>query len=345
MSVRAVQVHAFDRPVVVDDVPEPVAGPGEVVLDVHASGLNFPDLLVVTGRYQVRPPLPFSPGKEVAGVVRATGPGVTSLDPGRRVLAQMEYGGYRERVAVPAAQCVALPEGMSCAEAGGFGLIHMTAHAALIRRARLAAGETVLVTGAGGGVGRATVTLAKALGATVIAVARDDRRRAAALEQGADHALVADPERLRDQVRGRTGGRGADVVVESVGGALFDACLRCVAWEGRLVVVGFAGGDIPSVPAGYLLVKNIAVLGLQGSDYRDREPGYLRDMLTELLDLHTRGRLPSPVEAVYPLDEAAAALTRLEQGGLTGRLVLGPADCGCRIVPAADPETTEEAYP
>jgi NADPH:quinone reductase-like Zn-dependent oxidoreductase len=331
MTVRAVRVHAFGSPadVVVENVPAPKPGPGEVVIDVHASGLNFPDLLVVSGRYQVRPPLPFSPGKEVAGVVVEAAPDVASPRPGQRVMAQLEYGGYRERVSVPAELCVPVPDGMSCAEAGGFGLVHLTAHAALVRRARLRAGEIVLVTGAGGGVGGAVVGLAKALGATVIAVARDERRRAASLGQGADHALVADPATLRDQVRELTGGHGADVVVESVGGDLFAACLRCVAWEGRLVVVGFAGGDIPSVKAGYLLVKNIGLLGLQASDYRDREPAYLRAVLAELLALHGEGALRASVEAVFPLEKAAEALAGLERGGLTGRLILGPRACGC----------------
>jgi NADPH:quinone reductase len=322
--VRAVVVERFGAPevLVVRDVPPPEAGPGEVVVDVRAAGVNYPDLLVVGGTYQILPPLPFTPGKEIAGVVREVGAGVSGLGPGQRVLAQVEHGGYQERVAVPAAHVVPIHDGIGFPEAAAFGLVHLTAHVALVRRARLQPGETVLVTGAGGGVGAAGVQLAKAFGARVIAVVKDASRVAAAGDLGADHVLPADPAGLRDAVRDLTGGRGADVVLEAVGGDVFRAALRATAWEGRLVVIGFASGEIPEIKAGHLLVKNISVLGLQVSDYRDREPTAVREVLAELLRLHAEGRLRAPVAATFPLEHAARALAELRAGAVGGRLVL-----------------------
>jgi NADPH:quinone reductase len=322
--VRAVVVERFGAPevLVVRDVPEPAAGPGVVVVDVRAAGVNFPDLLVVGGTYQILPPLPFTPGKEIAGVVREVGAGVTGLEPGRRVLAQLEHGGYQERVAVPATQVVPIHDGIGFPEAAAFGLVHVTAHFALVRRARLQPGETVLVTGAGGGVGAAAVQLAKAFGAHVIAAVKDASRVGSARDLGADHVLPADPAALRDRVRDLTDGRGADVVLEAVGGDVFRAALRATAWEGRLVVIGFASGEIPEIKAGHVLVKNISVLGLQVSDYRDREPAVVHEVLAELLRLHADGLLRAPVAAVHPLEHAAKALDELRAGAVGGRLVL-----------------------
>ena len=322
--MRAVVVERFGAPevLVVRDVPPPAAGPGEVVVDVHAAGVNYPDLLVVGGAYQFLPPLPFTPGKEVAGVVGEVGAGVSGLEPGQRVLAQVEHGGYQERLAVPAAQVVPIHDDIGFPEAAAFGLVHLTSHFALVRRARLQPGETVLVTGAGGGVGAAGVQLAKAFGARVIAVVRDGSGVAAAHALGADHVLPVDPAGLRDRVRDLTGGRGADVVLESVGGEVFRAALRATAWEGRIVVIGFASGEIPEIKAGHVLVKNISVLGLQVSDYRDREPGAVREVLAELLQLHADGRLRVPLAATFPLEDAAKALDALRAGAVGGRIAL-----------------------
>jgi NADPH:quinone reductase len=266
--------------------------------------------------------LPFTPGKEVAGVVREVGAGVSALEPGQRVLAQVEHGGYQERLAVPAAQVVPIHEGIGFPEAASFGLVHLTAHVGLVRRARLQPGETVLVTGAGGGVGSAGVQLAKAFGARVIAVVRDGSGVAAARALGADHVLTADPAGLRDQVRDLTDGRGVDVVLESVGGEVFRAALRVTAWEGRIVVIGFASGEIPEIKAGHVLVKNISVVGLQVSDYRDREPAATREVLADLLRLHADGRLRVPLAATFPLEDATKALDALRAGAVGGRIAL-----------------------
>jgi NADPH:quinone reductase-like Zn-dependent oxidoreductase len=321
--MRAALVESFGPPdsLVTGEAADPVAGPREVLVEVAAAGVNFPDVMVVAGTYQILPERPFSPGKEVAGTVRAVGAGVDRFRIGDRVLAQIEYGGYAELVVAPDSQVVALPDGMPFPEAAALGLAAITAHFALVRRAQLRPGETVLVTGAGGGVGSAGVQIAKALGATVIAVARDEERATLAEEQGADHVLVAGPS-LREEVLALTDRRGADVVLESVGGDVFAQALRCTAWEGRLVVIGFASGDLPTIKAGHLLVKNLAVLGIQVSDYRDREPETVRQVIEELLDLHVQGRLTVPIDRTYPLEEAATALAAVEAGGLRGRVVL-----------------------
>jgi NADPH:quinone reductase-like Zn-dependent oxidoreductase len=321
--MRAAVVETFGPPtsLVTAEVADPEPAAGEVVIEVAAAGVNFPDVLVVAGEYQILPDRPFSPGKEVAGTVHAVGEGVTEFSPGDRVMAQIEHGGYAERVAVPEAQLVALPDGVAFPEAAALGLGAITAHFALVRRARLQPGETVLVTGAGGGVGSAGVQIAKALGAQVIAVAQDEERAALAKSQGADHVVLAGPS-LREEVRELTEGRGADVVLELVGGDVFAQSLRATAWEGRVVVIGFASGEIPAIKAGHLLVKNIAVLGLQVSDYRDREPAAVRRAIEHMLDLHVAGRLTVPVARTYPLDKAGVALEAVRSGRVAGKVVL-----------------------
>lgn len=321
--MRAALVQEFGPPetLVTGELADPVAGPGEVLVEVAAAGVNFPDVLVVAGSYQILPERPFSPGKEIAGTVRAVGEGVDRLAVGDRVLAQIEHGGYAELVAVPEPQVVALPDAVPFVDAAAFGLGAITAHFALVRRAGLRPGETVLVTGAGGGVGSAGVQLAKALGATVIAVAQDEERAALARAQGADSVVTAGPT-LRDEVLALTEGRGADVVLELVGGEVFAQSLRCTAWEGRLVVIGFASGDLPTIKAGHVLVKNIAVLGLQVSDYRDREPESVRAAIEHLLQLYVDGRLTVPVARTYPLEQAGAALEAVRAGSVAGKVVL-----------------------
>lgn len=340
--MRAAVVEAFGPPrsLVTAELADPVAGPGDVLIEVAAAGVNFPDILVVAGTYQILPERPFSPGKEVAGTVRAVGAGVGRFRAGDRVLAQVEHGGYAELVAVPEDQVVSLPDGVPFPEAAAFGLGAITAYFALVRRANVRPGETVLVTGAGGGVGSAGVQLAKALGASVIAVAQDDGRAALATKQGADHALVAGPT-MRDEVLRLTGGRGADVVLELVGGDVFAQSLRATAWEGRLVVIGFASGELPVIKAGHLLVKNISVLGLQVSDYRDREPDAVRGALEQLLGLFLEGRLSVPIARTYPLDEAGAALEAVRTGEVAGKVVLTCGPAGTTEDPARPGEDRE----
>ena len=319
------QFGALDA-LVIEDRPSPHPGPGEALVNIHAAGVNFPDLLVIQGKYQFLPPLPFSPGKECAGVIQSVGAGVTRLKPGDRVLVQVEYGAYAQQVVTKAVNCHVIPAAMSYPEAAAMGLTYMTAHFALVERARIKSGEMVLVTGAAGGVGLATVQVAKALGATVLAAVSTPVKAAAAKASGADHIIDTGVSNLRDslreQVYAAVGKRGADVIVDSVGGDVFDACLRAIAWCGRIVVVGFAGGRIPEIKAGHILVKNISVIGLQFSDYRDREPEKCLAARKQLFDLYNAGRLKPHVMATYPLERYSEALALVRDRKVIGKVVL-----------------------
>lgn len=322
--MRAMLVKQFGAPeqMSLEDLPTPVPGPGEVLIDARAIGVNFPDLLVIEGTYQILPELPFSPGKEVAGVVRAVGPGVESPNVGERVMAQVEHGAYREQVLAEANNVAVLPESVGYEAGAAFGLGYLTVYFGLVRRARLKPGEWVLVTGASGGVGSAGVQLAKALGARVIAVGRTEDKRNFALEQGADHTIEFEPEGFKERVMELTDGHGADVILESVGGELFRACMRAIAWEGRLVIIGFAAGEIPTVKAGHVLVKNMDLIGVQSSDYREREPESFREAQEELLGLLTHGKIGVQVTATYPLEAAAEALEEIRDSRVRGKVVL-----------------------
>jgi NADPH2:quinone reductase len=322
--VRAMLVKQFGAPeqMSLEDLPTPVPGPGEVLIDARAIGVNFPDLLVIEGTYQILPELPFSPGKEVAGVVRAVGPGVESPNVGERVMAQVEHGAYREQVLAEANNVAVLPESVGYEAGAAFGLGYLTVYFGLLRRARLMPGEWVLVTGASGGVGSAGVQLAKALGARVIAVGRTEDKRNFALEQGADCTIEFEPEGFKERVMELTDGHGADVILESVGGELFRACMRAIAWEGRLVIIGFAAGEIPTVKAGHVLVKNMDLIGVQCSDYREREPESFREAQEELLGLLTHGKIGVQVTATYPLEAAAEALEEIRDSRVRGKVVL-----------------------
>jgi NADPH:quinone reductase len=322
--VRAMLVKQFGAPeqMSLEDLPTPVPGQGEVLIDARAIGVNFPDLLVIEGTYQILPELPFSPGKEVAGVVRAVGPGVESPNVGERVTAQVEHGAYREQVLAEANNVAVLPESVGYEAGAAFGLGYLTVYFGLLRRARLEPGEWVLVTGASGGVGSAGVQLAKALGARVIAVGRTEDKRNFALEQGADHTIEFKPEGFKERVMELTDGHGADVILESVGGELFRACMRAIAWEGRLVIIGFAAGEIPTVKAGHVLVKNMDLIGVQSSDYREREPESFREAQEELLGLLTHGKIGVQVTATYPLEAAAEALEEIRDSRVLGKVVL-----------------------
>lgn len=310
----------------VETLPDPVAGAGEVLVEVHVAGLNYPDILVIEGRYQFLPPRPFSPGKELAGTVRAVGPGVTRCRAGDRVMALVEYGAWAERVVVPEPQCFVLPADMPFEQAAAMGIAHQTAWFALTDRAHVAPGETVLVTGAAGGVGLACLEVAAALGAVPIAGITNPAREPLVRAHGAAHvADLAAPDlrsALRRQMQAVTDGRGVDVVLDPVGGDVFDAALRALAWRGRLVVIGFAAGRIPEVKANYLLVKNIAVSGLQVSDYRDRDPAWMQRAQTDLFAMFTAGRLHPEVTARFPLEGFAEGLALFTQRGMHGKAVL-----------------------
>ncbi|HEV2336799.1 MAG TPA: NADPH:quinone oxidoreductase family protein [Stellaceae bacterium] len=327
--MRAIVVSEFGPPesLRVAEVAVPQPGPGKVVVRVHAAPVNYVDMLVVGGTYQFLPPFPFIPGKGPAGVVTTLGPGVTGLAIGERVLAMAEAGGYAEAVAVAADQCYPLPARMSFTEAATLSLVYDTAWFALRERARLAPGESVLVLGASGGVGQAAVQLAHAMGARVLAGIMRPERAAAALAAGADAVIDLSRENLRDglreQVHAATGGAGADIVLDPLGGNIFEAAIRALAWGGRLVVIGFAaGGAIPTLKTNYLLLKNIEISGLQISDYRKRRPAQMAACFAEIFALYEAGKIKSAAATVFPLERAGEALAALRDRRIDGRAVL-----------------------
>jgi len=328
--MRAVVVHEHGpaRSQRVETLPDPVPGPGQVVIDAHAIGVNYPDLLVIEGKYQFLPPRPFTPGKEVAGVVSAVGEGVARVRPGDRVMAQREYGTYCEKLLSPEATCYRMPDAMSFEEGAALGLAYQTSHFALVERGGFRPGETVLVTGASGGVGLAGVEIAKALGATVIAGVTGRDKGELCRRHGADHVIdLTAPDlrnSLREQVRAAVGSRGVDIVLENVGGEVFDGALRALAWCGRMVVVGFASMRLPEVKANYLLVKNISVVGLQWSDYRERDPEWVQRVQDELYALYADGKLRPHIGERFPLERFADALERFKTRGVLGKMLLLP---------------------
>ncbi|MEM8646502.1 MAG: NADPH:quinone oxidoreductase family protein [Pseudomonadota bacterium] len=327
--MKAVMVDEFGplETATVRDVPDPQPGAGEVVIALGAADVNFPDILVMEGAYQFKPPLPFSPGKAGAGIVEAIGDGVTRFKQGDRVAVEVEYGAYAEKVLAVEHLCYPLPDGISFTAAAALCLVYQTAHFALVERAGFKAGDTVLVLGASGGVGLAAVQLAKALGAkTVIAGVRALSKAQAVRDGGADLVVDLSVETLRDDLRDQvnvaTGGHGADVVIDPVGGAAHAAALRAMAWRGRMVIVGFASGDIPQIRSNYLLVKNIAVSGLQWSDYRDRDPDAVAAVQAEIFALCKSGKLVPHISRVFAMDDFATALGMLKAGQAEGKIVL-----------------------
>ncbi len=326
MKALIVTEHGPLEKLSLGEFPDPKPGKGEVLVDVHAASVNFPDLLVIGGTYQNLPPRPFVPGKDLAGVVAAVGEGVTRVKPGDRVLAQIEHGAFAERAVVREVLCFVMPTKMRFEDGAAMGLVYLTAHNAMVERAQLRAGETVLVTGAAGGVGLACVQLAKALGAVVVAAVSSDEKAEVARASGADHIVRTDMPDLREsfrkQVFDAAGKRGIDLVLENVGGDVFDASLRVMAWCGRLVIIGFAGGRIPEVKAGYLLVKNISLIGLQSSDYRERAPEVVRTAYEQLFALYEQGKIKPHVMAAYPMKDYLTALHAVKDRKVLGKVVI-----------------------
>ncbi len=326
MQALIINEHGPLEKLSLGEFPDPKPGKGEVLIDVHAASVNFPDILVIGGTYQNLPPRPFVPGKDLAGVVAAVGAGVTRVKVGDRVMAQIEHGAFAERAVVREALCFVMPTAMRFEEGAAMGLVYLTAHNAMVERAQMKAGETVLVTGAAGGVGLACVQLAKALGATVIAAVSSADKAQVARDNGADHVIRTDVADLREsfrkQVFDAVGKRGVDLVLDSVGGDVFDACLRVMAWCGRLVIIGFAAGRIPEVKMGYLLVKNISLIGLQSSDYRERAPEVVRKAHEHLFALYDQGKIKPHVMTAYPMKDYLAALNTVKDRKALGKVVI-----------------------
>jgi NADPH2:quinone reductase len=318
--VRAALITALTGPDAVevrDDVPEPVPRPGHVLVDVEFAGVVFPDVLQTRGEYQLRPELPFTPGCEVAGVVREDAGGFTAGD---RVAAIPLIGGFAETVAVEADTVFPLPDLMPFDKAAATPLNYLTMHFAFTRRAKLQSGETVVVHGAAGGVGTAACQLAAAYGARVIAVVSTPDKGEVARAAGAHEVVLVDG--FRDEVRRLTDGRGVDVVVDPVGGDRFTDSLRCLAREGRLVVLGFTGREIPTVKVNRLLLSNTTVMGAASAEFWRTEPGYAAQQWRDLVPLMQSGAIDPPIGSVFTLDQAAAAIREMDQRRAAGRLLL-----------------------
>jgi NADPH2:quinone reductase len=322
--MRAILCKAYGPPesLVFEEVASPEPGPGEVVIAVKAASVNFPDVLIIENKYQLKPPLPFSPGSELAGVVKAIGDGVTTCTPGDRVMAITGYGAFAEEVKTDARRALAIPAGMDFATAAAFGLTYATSEFALVDRAALTAGETLLVLGAAGGVGLAAIEIGKILGARVIACASTDDKLAVCREHGADETINYATEDLRDRIKTLTGGNGADVVYDPVGGPYTELALRSIAWRGRLLVVGFAAGEIPKIPLNLTLLKGCSIVGVFWGDWARREPTHFAEAMARLGRWYAEGQLEPHISATFPLQRAADALRLMASRKVTGKVVL-----------------------
>ena len=322
--MKAAVCHEFGPPDVLryEDVPDPEPGPGQVVIDVHASSVNFPDVLMMRDEYQFKPGLPFSPGGEVAGVVSRLGPGVEGPAVGDRVMALTGAGGFAEQIAVPARALLAVPEGMDLATAASFPTAYGTTYHALVDRAAMQAGETLLVLGAAGGVGLAAVEIGAALGGVVIAAASSERKLAVCREHGAAMTIDYSREDLRARLRELTDGRGVDVVYDPVGADLAEPAFRSMAWNGRFLVIGFAGGHIPKLAMNLPLLKGASVVGVYWGAFTGREAEHNRRNFDALADMFRAGSLRPVVSATYPLERAAEALEELSERRAIGKVVV-----------------------
>jgi NADPH2:quinone reductase len=322
--MRAVVCKTYGLPeqLVVEEVPSPHASAGQAVVRVRACGVNFPDTLIIAGKYQFKPEPPFSPGGEVAGEVAAVGEGVTNVKVGDRVIALMPWGGYAEEIVTDAARLVPIPEGVDFVQAAATLTTYGTTYYALADRAALQKGEKLLVLGAAGGVGLAAVQLGKLMGARVIAAASSAEKLATCKANGADDLIDYSTEDLKERVKAVTGGTGADVVYDPVGGKYSEAALRATAWNGRLLVIGFAAGEIPKIPLNLTLLKGASIMGVFWGQFTMRDPGRALAEFKQLLDWVAEGKLKPHVHATPPLAEAAAAMRTLLDRKVQGKIVL-----------------------
>ena len=308
---------------VLEDVDSPCPKGNEVLIEVQAAGVNFPDTLIIEGKYQFKPPFPFSPGGEVAGVVSAAGDKVAHLKPGDRVMALTGWGGFAEQVAVPAYNVLPVPKSMDLTTAAAFGMTYGTSMHALKQRANLQPGETLLVLGAAGGVGLAAVEIGKAMGARVIAAASSTEKLEVARNAGADELINYSEQSLKDEVKKLTSGSGVDVIYDPVGGPLFEEAFRCMAWNGRFLVVGFAaGGGIPALPANLPLLKGAALVGVFWGSFAQRQPADNAENFRQLFAWHAEGKLRPLISRSYPLAEGGDAIDALAQRKAVGKLLI-----------------------
>lgn len=316
------KTHGPADTLVVEDVPSPQPGPGEVVVAVHAAAVNFPDTLIIENKYQLKPSLPFSPGGEVAGIVKAVGEGVSGWTPGERVIAVCGWGGFADEVVTSAHKLIRLPEGIPMDKAAALVITYGTTHYALKVRAALRPGETLLVLGAAGGTGLSAVELGKRMGARVIAAASSDEKLALCRRYGADETINYAREDLREALRRLTGGRGVDVIYDPVGGNYTEAALRNMAWEGRLLVIGFTAGEIPRPPLNLPLLKGCSIVGVFYGGFTEREPARAEELMVELLGWLRDGLIHPHITQHRPIEEATAALEDFSARRVTGKVVL-----------------------
>ena len=324
--MRAIVVDRWMEPseLKVQEVPEPALLPGSLQIEIRAAGCNFFDILMVQGRYQMKPPFPFIPGAEIAGVVRQVGAGVKDFAPGDRVLASAGLGGFAEVAVIGTGGAYKLPSDMSFEEGAALPIIYPTSYAGLVDRGQLAKGETLLVHAAAGGVGIAAVQIGKALGARVIATAGSAEKCEVALREGADEAIDYRTEDFVERVMALTDGRGADVIYDSVGGDITNQSLKCIAWNGRLIIIGFASGPIPEIKANRILLKNIAVTGLHWGAHAQKAPARIPEVFGALFDLYAAGAIRPVIFKSYALDDVPVALEALGSRKTYGKVVIAP---------------------
>ena len=322
--MKAVLCKQFGPPesLVLEDLPSPQAGPGEAVVSVKAAGVNFPDVLVIQNKYQVKPQLPFSPGSEFAGVVKELGAGVAGVKPGDRVIGFSSHGAFAEEVKLEAAKLLPIPAGMDFTRASAFLLTYGTSYHALKNRVAIAPGETLLVLGAAGGVGVAAIEIGKILGARVIACASSEDKLAVCREHGADETINYAAEDLREGIKRATGGKGVDLIYDPVGGAYAEAALRSSSWRARYLVIGFAGGEIPKIPLNLPLLMERSIIGVYWGEWARRAPAEFAASLQQLAAWFAQGKLKPHVSATYPLAQAARALRDMADRKVKGKVVL-----------------------
>ncbi|WP_151638118.1 MULTISPECIES: NADPH:quinone oxidoreductase family protein [Noviherbaspirillum] len=324
--MKAVLCKQYGPPeaLVLEDVAPLRPGPGQVLISVRATGVNFPDTLIIENRYQLKPDLPFSPGAEVAGLVQAVGVGVRAFRPGDRVIAVPGYGGYAEQTLAREEDTFALPDGIDFPDAAAFLIAYGTTHYALQERAALRPGETLLVLGAAGGTGLSAVELGKLLGARVIAAASSDEKLALCREHGADEVINYSREDLRQRLKELTGGRGVDIVYDPVGGSYSEAALRSMAWNGHFLVIGFTAGEIPKIALNLTLLKGCSIVGVWWGGFLRSEPERAAALTRELVEWFRQGKVRPYISKRYPLEQAAQALVEVAARKVTGKIVLLP---------------------
>ena len=322
MKALLCKTHGLPDTLVYEDAPDPTPGPGEVVIDMKAAGVNFPDVLIIQNKYQFKPELPFAPGAELAGVVSAVGEGVINTRVGDRVIASTGWGAFVEKVTAQAKKVIPIPDGVGFDTAAAFILTYGTSYHALVDRGTLKAGETLLVLGAAGGVGLAAIEIGKALGARVIAAASTPEKLAVCREHGADELINYTTEDLRERLKALTGGKGPDVVYDPVGGSFAEPAFRSIAWRGRYLVIGFANGEIPRLPLNLALLKGASIVGVFWGDFTAREPQNFASDVATMFGWIAQGKLRPHISARYPLAQGARAIEDMMNRKVVGKVVI-----------------------